>query len=174
MYAYLRGIIRPVTLTPALCADDNRHIWCLKRYKWVDLGIATWFCCQGDLVERTLSEVLGQHQIVKLAVSANPAFFKSPVHSVSFSRDTDGFSYPATSLSVDFVSCPGDADFPSCSTNILLLTVAALDAIDSRAIQFVNLIVLRRQQRLQFLVQFTGRQEYSLLLVLPLSDLIFI
>ncbi|VEL17339.1 unnamed protein product [Protopolystoma xenopodis] len=37
------------------------------------------------------------------------------------------------------------ADFSSCFTNILLLIVVAFEVINSRATQFVNLLVLRRQ-----------------------------
>ncbi|VEL39366.1 unnamed protein product [Protopolystoma xenopodis] len=37
------------------------------------------------------------------------------------------------------------ADFSSCFTNILVLTVAAFDAMNYRTIKFVSLLVLRRQ-----------------------------
>ncbi|VEL36031.1 unnamed protein product [Protopolystoma xenopodis] len=37
------------------------------------------------------------------------------------------------------------AEFSSCFTDILLLTVAAFDAINSKAFKFVSLLVLRRQ-----------------------------
>ncbi|VEL07239.1 unnamed protein product [Protopolystoma xenopodis] len=45
-----------------------------RNKEWVDLVVTTWSCCQGDTIERTLSEILchsnyhnSQHQSVELA-----------------------------------------------------------------------------------------------------------